>query len=58
MSLNKELTEQQKNDKIELTDKQLHAIHRVLKKGERVELIPNKDGVRVLEVKRRNVKTS
>ena len=58
MSLNKQLTEQQKNDKIELTEKQLKAIHRVLEKGERVELIPNKDGVRLLEVKRRNIKTS
>ena len=52
------LTEQSKNVKIELTEKQLKAIHRVLEKGERVELIPNKDGVRLLEVKRRNIKTS
>lgn len=52
------LTEKQKNAKIELTEKQLQAIHRVLEKGERVELIPNKDGVRLIEVKRRNIKTS
>lgn len=58
MSVNKQLTDKKENVKIELTEKQLQAIHRVLEKGERVELIPNKDGVRVLEVKRRNVKTS
>jgi len=52
------LTEKKENVKIELTEKQLQAIHRVLEKGDRVELIPNKDGVRLLEVKRRNIKTS
>ena len=56
MPVNKQLTEKKENGKIELTEKQLKAIHRVLEKGERVELIPNKDGVRLLEVKRKNIK--
>lgn len=52
------LTEKKENAKIELTEKQLQAIHRVLEKGDRVELIPNKDGVRLLEVRRKNIKTN
>lgn len=31
-------------------------IERVLTKGDRVELIPNKEGIRVMELKRREVK--
>lgn len=33
----------------------LHAIDGVLKKGDRVELIPTKDGVRVIHIRRENV---
>lgn len=35
--------------------KTLHAIDGVLKKGDRVELIPTKDGVRVIHIRRENV---
>ena len=31
-------------------------IERVLTKGDRVELIPNKEGIRVIQVKRREAK--
>lgn len=55
MSLNKELTEKQKNDKIELTDKQLQAIERTLNKGDRVEIIPIKDGCKVFKVRREKI---
>lgn len=50
------LTEQQKNDKIELTEKQLQAIHRILEKDNRVELIPTKYGVKIVKVKREAIK--
>lgn len=33
----------------------LQAINSVLKKGNRVELIPTKDGVRVIHIRRENV---
>lgn len=33
----------------------LRAIDGVLKKGDRVELIPTKDGVRVIHIRRENV---
>lgn len=33
----------------------LQAINSVLKKGDRVELIPTKDGVRVIHIRRKNV---
>lgn len=33
----------------------LRAINSVLKKGDRVELIPTKDGVRVIHIRRENV---
>ena len=33
----------------------LQAINSVLKKGDRVELIPTKDGVRVIHIRRENV---
>lgn len=33
----------------------LQAINSVLKKGDRVELIPTKDGVKVIHIRRENV---
>lgn len=33
----------------------LQAINSVLKKGDRVELVPTKDGVRVIHIRRENV---
>ena len=39
-----------------LTEKVIALIEAVLQKGNRVELIPNKDGVRVIKVKREEVK--
>ena len=46
---------------IQLTDRKLDAqtiakIERVLTKGDRVELIPIKEGIRVIQVKRRQIK--
>lgn len=39
-----------------MTDVMIKAIESILARGERVELIPTKDGVRVIGVKRREVK--
>ncbi len=39
-----------------LTEKDLEAIAKTLEKGDRVELIPVKDGVKVIRVKREEVK--
>lgn len=39
-----------------LTEDKIKAILTVLSKGERVELIPTKDGLRVIHVKREEVK--
>ena len=36
----------------ELSEKNIEAINRVLAKEQRVELIPTKDGVKVIKVKR------
>ena len=41
---------------VELKPEQIKAVEAVLAKGDRVELIPVKDGVRVIWVKRREVK--
>lgn len=38
-------------------DAQVKAIEAVLAKGDRVELIPVKDGVKVVQVQRKEVKT-
>ena len=43
-------------NKRKLTREQLEAVERVLSADNRVELIPVKDGVKVLEVKRKEVK--
>lgn len=36
----------------------LQAINSILKKGDRVELVPTKDGVRVIHIQRENVDIS
>lgn len=43
-------------DEKHLTTEQIRAAEAVLAKGDRVELIPNKDGIRVLRVRRDEVK--
>lgn len=40
-----------------LTREALAALERILAKGERVEIIPTKDGVRIFEVRRREIKS-
>ena len=42
---------------VKLTAEQIAAIEKTLNHGERVELIPTKDGVKLIKVVRRNVKT-
>ena len=39
-----------------MTDAQAKAVEAILAKGDRVELIPVKDGVKVVQVKRREIK--
>ena len=39
-----------------MTDAQTKAIEAILAKGDRVELIPVKDGVKVIQVRRKEVK--
>lgn len=39
-----------------MTEKTVKAIESILAKGDRVELIPTKDGVKVVHIKRENVK--
>lgn len=39
-----------------LTPKQIEAIETVLRKGDRAELIPVKDGVKIIHIKREEVK--
>ena len=41
---------------MQLTDANIKAINSVLAKDQRVELIPTKDGVRVIRIKREEVK--
>ena len=41
---------------MKLTEGNIKAINSVLEKDQRVELIPTKDGVRVIRVKREEVK--
>ena len=40
-----------------MTDAQVKAIEAVLAKGDRVELIPVKDGIKVIHIKRKEVKS-
>lgn len=42
---------------LDVTEAQVKAIEAVLAKGDRVELIPTKDGVHVVRVRRDTVKT-
>lgn len=41
-----------------LTEKDVKAIESVLAKGDRVELIPIKDGIRIIKVKRKEIKSN
>lgn len=43
------------NTVLSVNNEILQAINSVLKKGDRVELIPTKDGVRVIHIRRENV---
>lgn len=42
---------------VKLDDKSISAINYVIARGDRAEVVPIKDGVRVLRVKRETVKT-
>lgn len=39
-----------------MTDKQVKVIEAILAKGDRVELIPVKDGVKIVQVRRKEIK--
>lgn len=41
-----------------MDDKQIKAIEAVLAKGDRVELIPVKDGIKVIHIQRKEVNTA
>lgn len=41
-----------------ITESMKKAIEKVLSKGDRVELIPVKDGVKIIHIKREEVKTN
>lgn len=41
---------------VELKPEQIKATETILSKGDRVELIPVKDGVRVIQVQRKEIK--
>ena len=41
-----------------LTREQIQAIEKVLSGGDRVELIPVKDGIKVLKISKKEVKTT
>jgi len=43
---------------VKLSEKEIKTIEATLAKGERVEIIPVKDGVKVVRVKREEVKTA
>ena len=43
---------------VKLSDKEIKAIESTLAKGERVEIIPVKDGVKVVRVRRDEIKNS
>lgn len=40
-----------------MTDKVIKAIEAILAKGDRVELIPTKDGVKIVRIRRELIKT-
>ena len=54
-ALNKHL--QRQNAKTNMDEKTIKAIETVLAKGDRVELIPVKDGIKVIHIKRKEVKS-
>lgn len=41
---------------IKLTAEQIKAIEKTISQGDRVEVVPNKDGAKLLKVKREEVK--
>ena len=41
-----------------MTEKNIKTIESILAKGDRVELIPTRDGVEIIHIKRKKVKTS
>jgi hypothetical protein len=45
-----------KNAPIKLTNEQIKAIERTISQGDRVEIVPNKDGAKLLKIKREEVK--
>lgn len=49
---------QLQNVKINMDEKTIEAIKSVLAKGDRVELIPVKDGVKVVQVRRKEIKAN
>lgn len=49
---------QLQNVKINMDEKTIEAIESVLAKGDRVELIPVKDGVKVIQVRRKEIKAN
>ena len=48
---------QLQNAKTNMDEKTIKAIETVLAKGDRVELIPVKDGIKVIHIKRKEVKS-
>ena len=49
---------QLQNVKINMDEKTIEAIKSVLAKRDRVELVPVKDGVKVVQVRRKEIKTN
>lgn len=45
------------NKPINLTPEQIKAIEKVLSKGERVEIIPIKDGAKLIKLRREEIRT-
>lgn len=43
---------------MEITEKQKKAIEKVLAEGDRVELIPVKDGIKIMRIKKNNISCS
>lgn len=45
-----------RDDKYLLTQEQVERIRQILEKGDRIELIPSKDGVKVIQESRKEIK--
>ena len=45
------------NEEKRLTEQQKRKIEQTLSKGDRVEIIPVKDGVKIMHIKRQEIKT-